>query len=488
MAYNDLREWIEHLERNKRLKRITAEVNWDGEIGAITRLVFAKKGPALLFENIKNYKKTISKKLFVGGLGRVSQIALMLGLPIDSSPQHIVKVTRERFKGKIPPNVVDNGPVKENILYGDEINLFEFPVPKWHPLDGGRYINTYCGVVTKDPETGILNVGTYRGMILEKNRIGVLLIPFQHWGLHYQKYREKGLHMPVAVVTGWDPALVFVAAAPIPTNVCEYDVIGSIREKPVDLIKCETSDLLVPATAEIVIEGTISPDPQDYEPEGPFGEFTGYYGERRERPVIKVNCITYRNDPIYRGTLEGINPSWPNESSAMGSIFLAAIAWNILESQGVSGILDIIPVPITIVKIHKTFQGQPKQVASALWGSSAALDNFKIVIVVDDDVNIRDYREIYVSLAYRVNASEGDILIMKESFGSALDPSTRPEFRDEFNYGCGLWDRILIDATKTFKYTRNSLWGKNVYPPFSTELDSKDLELVKRKWKEYGLE
>jgi 4-hydroxy-3-polyprenylbenzoate decarboxylase len=149
--------------------------------------------------------------------------------------------------------------------------------------------------------------------------------------------------------------------------------------------------------------------------------------------------------------------------------------------------LDLIPAPITIVKIHKTFQGHPKQVASALWGSSAAQYNYKIVIVVDDDVNIRDYREIYTALSYRVNAAEEDIVIMKESFGSALDPSTPFENRDELKYGSGLWDRILIDATKSFKHP-NPLWSGEIYPPSSTELDKKDLELVTKRWKEYGLE
>jgi len=475
------------LEEVKRLKRIKAEVNWQGEIGAIVRLNFAKKGPALLFENIKDHKSTISRQLFVGGLARASQIALMLGLPMDASYEKIVDVVRDRFKKRILPNITENGPVKENILSHDRINLFEFPVPKWHPKDGGRYINTFSAIVTRDPDTGILNVGMYRGMILDRNKIGVLLVPSQHWGLHYQKYQARGMRMPVAVVIGWDPALFFVAATPLPKDVCEYDVAGAVREKAIDLVKCETSDLLVPATAEIVIEGTISPDPNDFEEEGPFGEYTGYYGERLKRPVIKVSCITHRNNPIYRGTLEGINPSWPNESSTIGSVHLAAITWNILESQGVPGILDLIPAPITIVKIHKSFQGQPRQVACALWGSSAAQYNYKFVIVVDDDVNIRDFREVYTSLCYRVNAAEKDIVILEESFGSALDPSIPFEKRNELKYGSGLCDRILIDATKSFKHP-NPLWQGQSYPPSSTELDNDVLQLVRMRWKEYGLE
>jgi len=188
MGYKNLRKWIETLEGANELTRVKAEVDWNGEIGAITRKVFSNRGPALLFENIKDYKNGTCTRLFTGGLATKNRIAMMLDLPTSTRMKDLVEVVRNRFKNPIEPRIVEDGPVKENV-HTSGIDLLKFPVPKWHDLDGGRYINTFCGVVTKDPQTGITNVGLYRGMILNKNKIGVLLVPAQGWGIHYLKYQ-----------------------------------------------------------------------------------------------------------------------------------------------------------------------------------------------------------------------------------------------------------------------------------------------------------
>jgi 4-hydroxy-3-polyprenylbenzoate decarboxylase len=487
MGYKNLREWIKRLESEGELKHIDAEVDWNEEIGAITRKVYSKRGPALLFENIKGHKGTISTKLFTGGLLTIGRVAMMLDLPKETDIKNLIEVVRQRFKNPVEPKQVKDGPIKENIIRGADIDLFQFPVPKWHYLDGGRYINTFCGVVTKDPETGIRNVGLYRGMILDKDEIGVLLVPGQGWGVHYLKYQELKKPMPVAVVYGYDEALVFNAAAPLPRDLDEYKVTGALRQEPVELIKCETVDLDVPAEAEIVVEGYISPDPKDYKMEGPFGEYTGYYGERAKRPVIKVTCITHRNDPIFRGTLEGRDHKNPNEDGAIFVVNLSAIAKNILESQGVPGVLEVRVGPITFVKIKKLFRGHAKQVAAALWGSSAAQYLFKIVIVVEEDTDIWSSMAVEAALAYRVNAAEDDIVFFPGSFGAVLDPSTRVKDRDEIRFGTGKWARILIDATKNWDYEKIPEWGNQVYPPSSVELSKEQEELVNRRWKEYGI-
>jgi len=488
MGYKNLREWMKKLESEGELKHIRSEVDWNEEIGAITRKVYSKRGPALLFENIKDHRTTISTKLFTGGLQTISRIAMMLGLPRETHIKEITEVVRQRFKNPIEPRLVKQGPVKENIIKGKDIDLYQFPVPKWHYLDGGRYINTFCGVVTKDPENGITNVGLYRGMIVDKDEIGVLLVPGQGWGVHYLKYQEMKKPMPVAIVYGYDEALVFNAAASLPRDLDEYKVTGALRQEPMELIKCETVDLEVPAEAEIVVEGYISPDPKDYKMEGPFGEYTGYYGERAERPVIKVSCITHRNDPIFRGTLEGMDHKNPNEDSAMLVVNLSAIAKNILESQGVPGVLEVSAVPITLVKIKKLFRGHAKQVAAALWGSSSAQYLFKIVIVVEEDTDIWSRRAVEAALAYRVNAAEDDIVFFPGSFGAVLDPSTRVKDRDEIRFGTGKWTRILIDATRNWNYEKVPEWGNQVYPPSSVELSKEQEELVNRRWKEYGID
>lgn len=485
MGFKDLREWIKKLESEGELKRITAKVDWDEEIGTITRKVFAEGGPALLFENIKGYENTWCKKLFTGGLASKERMAMMLGLGKGAGWREMIQLTKNRINEPLKPKLVNKGPVKENIIKGKDVDLLQIPVPKWHPLDGGRYIDTFCGVVTRDPDTGVHNIGLYRGMIHDRNKIGVLLVPSMHWGLHYQKYQGKREPMPVAVVYGWDPSMVFMACAPV-QNVCEYDVMGAIRQEPVELIKCETVDILVPASAEIVIEGTISPDPSTYMEEGPFAEYTGYYGEREKRPWIDVKCITHRNDPIFRGTLEGQRPGKPNEDSYMYIVSYAAIGLDILEKQGVPGILDITGGTTTVVQIKKMYRGHAKHVANALWGSAAGQYGYKNIIVVEEDIDIRNWRSLEWALSYRTNAGEGDIVVMPGSFGAVLDPATRIEDRKEMKYGTGKWNRLLIDATRNWDYPKVEQWGGNIYPPLATMVSSKYEDLVDKKWKEYG--
>lgn len=486
MGISSMRAFMEKLEQEGELKRITTEVDWDLEIGAIARKVHSSKGSALLFENIKDHKDTICTSLFTGGLATKDRIAMMMGLPREISHRDLSEEVRKRWNEPIPPALVDSGPVKQNIITGDKIDLYQFPVPKWHHLDGGRYINTFCAIITKDPETEIRNVGLYRGMILNKDEIGVLLVPGQGWGVHFIKYREMGKSMPVAVAIGCDESLVFCACASPPRDVDEIGLNGALLREPTELVKCETIDLEVPANAEIVIEGLIDPNPETYKVEGPFGEYTGYYGEAAKRPVIKVKCITHRDKPIFRGTLEGMDHKNPNEDSSMMVISLSAVTKEILESQGIPGIIEVSAVPITLVRIKKMYRGHAKQIASALWGASAGQYLYKFVIVVEEDTDIWNRRSVEAALAYRVNAAEDDVVVMPGSFGAVLDPSTRFTDRDELTYGTGKWARILIDATRNWNYPKNPQWGGEVYPPRSVDLSQEQESLVKKRWKEYG--
>ena len=233
--------------------------------------------------------------------------------------------------------------MKDVIVRGDAIDQNEFPVPKWHHLEGGRYIHTFSGIVTRDPDTRVMNVGIYRGMIGRKDTTPMLLIKGgQHWGHHFQKYADRGEPMPVACVIGWDPIMPFLAGSPIPTGVCEWDVMGAYRGEPAELVRCETVDLEVPASAEIVIEGFISDDPATWEKEGPFGEYTGHLSDvPTPRPTMKVTCITHRREPIFRGCLEGTLPGSYSENSVMSGVQRAGIAWNILKGAGIPGVRDV---------------------------------------------------------------------------------------------------------------------------------------------------
>ena len=492
-GFMDMRQWIALLEKENELRRVRAEVDWDREIGAVSRRALEKKGPALLFETIRGYRDGRCRQVLTNALGDRRRLALALGFPKDVGNAELVQYVMKKNRETIPPRVVTTGPVKEVIVRGDAVDQTEFPVPKWNFREGGRYIHTFSGIVTRDPDTRVMNVGIYRGMIGRKNTTPFLLIKGgQHWGAHFVKYAARRQPMPVACVIGWDPIMPFLAGSPIPTGVCEWDVMGAYRGEPAELVPCETVDLEVPAGAEIVLEGTISDDPATYESEGPFGEFTGYVSDvPQPRPTMKVTCITHRRDPIFRGCLEGTLPGSYSENSVMSSVQRAAIAWNILTGAGIPGIRDVYVHPITngvnvCVKITKHYQGQPKQIAAALWGNSAAQYRYKHVWVVEDDIDIASYEQIDWAVAHRVNAGEDGIVIFPGIFGSPIDPSTPLEDRNVAQLGTGLWNRVLIDATRNWKFEKRAEWGGERFPP-TVRPAPEDEARVRERWEEYGL-
>ncbi len=497
VAFGDLRGWIKALEGAGELRRVAGEVDWNVELGTILRLAQgAGTGPAVLFENIKGYNTPASRcrSVFGGGLASHRRIAMMLGLPPDTHPRELVKIGRSILTGSIPPKIVPTGPVKENVITGKDINLADFPAPHWNRLDGGRYLLTYGGVVTKDPETGVMNVGIYRGMIAERDRIPILMWRAQHIGHHVTAWQQGGKpEMPIAVAIGWEPTLGFCGGAPVPKGTCEYDVMGAIRGEPVELVKCETVDLCVPASAEIVIEGYLGIDPATYLMEGPFAEFTGYVaGDKSPKPAIRVTAITHRNDPILRGSIEGALPGSYSENAVCSSIMRAATAWNVLDRAGVPGITDVWCPPVhaginLLISLKQSYRGQAKQAANAIWGSSAAHVRYKHITVVDDDIDIHDYAAVDWAVAYRVNAGEDDIVIMPSTFGLGLDPSTRRRDRNPTLFGTGKWNRVLIDATMNLDYDPDPDLGGARFPPLVWPAQT-DIDAAYARFDELGLE
>jgi UbiD family decarboxylase len=496
VAYGDMRGWIKALDVAGELQRIDAEVDWNIELGTVARLAQgAADGPALLFSNIRDYGANARcRQVMTGTLASYRRLSMLMGLPPDTHPRELVKLGRTVLTEGIAPKIVKTGPVKENVVKGDDVDLNEFPVPQWNRIDGGRYILTYGGVVSKDPDTGVMNVGVYRGMVAGKNLIPILMWRAQHIGHHVTAWQEAGhKEMPIAVAIGWEPSLDFVGGSPVPKNMCEYDVIGAIRGAPVELVKCETVDLHVPATAEIVIEGYLGIDPDTYTMEGPFAEFTGYVaGDRSPKPTIRVTCITHRKDPILRGTIEGSMPGSYSENGVCSSVMRAAAAWNVLDRAGVPGVTDVWCPPVqaginVLVQIKQSYRNQAKQVANALWGSSAAHVRYKHVTVVDDDIDIHDYAAVDWAIAFRVNAGEDDIVIMPSTFGAGLDPSTRRRDRNVMQFGTGKWNRVLIDATINLDYDPDPDLGGARFPP-TVRPAPEDIAAAKARWSEFGLD
>ena len=489
MAYQDLREWANKLETEGELARVKAKVDWDLEVGGIVQETFDNEGPALLFENIKDHENTLGKKLFVGSLATYPRIALMMGLPKDTRPEELIKVYMERVKNPIKPVLVESGPVKENVIRGDKVDLFQFPAPKWQNRDGGRCIGTCDGVVTKDPETGWVNIGLYRRIILDNNHTGITIIPGQHIWMHWRKYRKLGKKtMPVAMINGWDPVLPMISCSLQPPRVCEYDIMGALRQEPVELVKCETIDLEVPATAEIVIEGDISLDFDSFRMEGPFGEFQGYYGSlASKKPVVTWNCVTCRNDPVLQGTLEGVPI---NEDHRMESINISALVWQYLNER-MPGVIGVNVHPSTgwtnvFVQIDNSHMGQVQQVASGIWSMSLASSVGKNVIVVDEDIDIFDLNKIAWAFATRVYPPR-DIIQFP---GPVLvtDPSIHPKDRvglkgETANMGV----RLLIDATKYLGNPRSEILFGERFAPVARP-DNETMRVVRDRWKAYGID
>lgn len=483
MAYQDLREWIEKLESEGELAKVTKEVDWNLEIGAIARENMDRGGPALLFENIKDHKDAICKRLITCSLSTHSRVAMMLGLPKDTPYKDIIQVWRKRTKERVKPVIIDSGPCKENIIKGDDVDLFQFPAPHWQKLDGGRYIGTFHGVVTKDPDTGWLNVGMYRQMIHDKKTTTMSVAQGQHIWFHWRKYRPRGKNMPLAVAIGWDQALPAVAASPVPTGVDEYDIMGSLRQSPVELVKCETADLYVPASSEIVLEGEVITDTSQFITCGPFGEFTGHYGPASLRPRFTVKCITFRDDPILQGTLEGMPII---EDHTLCSVSHSAVIWDLLEER-MTGITGVNSDPSTayanlIVQIDNSYYGQVHQVAANVWSSHLSNMMCKNIIVCDQDVDIYDLNRVFWALGYRVNPSKD--IIQFPGWISPLDPVVHP--KDRIGPGVNKGIRLLIDATKPIENPRaEEYWGEKfavvAYP------DDETMDTVRKKWAEYGI-
>jgi 4-hydroxy-3-polyprenylbenzoate decarboxylase len=494
MADRSLREWIAAIERMGQLKKIKAEVDWNLELSTITRRVVNQAGPALLFENVKGYQNTVCQRVFTNGLGSRERTAVALGLSSEASYREIVKVIKERLGKQVAPVIVAAGPVKQNVIRGKDVNLYEFPVPKYNHLDGGRYINTYAGSVTMDPDTKIMNIGMYRGMIGDNEKsIAVLMHRTRHWGRHFTQYERLGKEMPVAVFYGWDPVHIMCAASPlVHPGYSEYEIMGSLREEPVELVKCETSDLYVPASAEIVIEGRMSPDPKTFQLEGPFGEYTGFHGgERRPKPVIRVECITHRDDPIYRAFAEGNSPGQRAELQYWAPPMSSAVIWRSLEQAGVPNITGVWGSAITSlmnlrIQIDKLYRGHAKQVAAAVWGLGSQ-NKGKNLIVVDKDIDIFDDEAIEWAMAWRTNAEMGDIQFFRGTIGESLDPSTPFDQRDPMKYGAGKSTRVFIDATVNWDLEPQEQYGGRREPPLCTDTLPEITDLVSRRWKEYGI-
>jgi 4-hydroxy-3-polyprenylbenzoate decarboxylase len=450
------------------LHRIKAEVDWDLELSHIAKLNEERRGPALLFENVKGYASPV----LTSACTTTERLALIMGMDRKSTLVDIMREWVNKGGNKIPPKWVESGPCKENVMKGNEVDLTKFPAPKFYPLDGGRYFGTAHFVITKDPDTGWVNLGTYRLQLLEKSTLGTQFIKGKHADIMLKKYAERKEPMPVAAVVGCDPLLFLMGAARLSAFESEYDLAGSIRGEPIEVVKGETVDLPIPATAEIVVEGEV--DPEDFKPEGPFGEYTGYYSGVGANPrnYIKVNCITFRNNPIFWSTTVGRAVTDTHMTMALT---YGATLWQQLVAMRIPGLKAVYCPPegsgrfLAIISVKQMYPGHSIQVGTAAISTEMGAYGLKTVIVVDEDIDPWDLPRVLYALSFRFQPNRSQVI--KRGRSTPLDPSLPLDAR----YITG---RLLIDATIPYD------WDDK---PLPIELDPDVVKKVEARWSELGL-
>ncbi len=429
-VFNDLRDYIDGVKKLGQFKLIEG-ADWDLEIGAITELQSQiPDSPLLLFDNIKGYKS--GYRVVSNVLNTYNRLALAFGLPLEARGMELVKAWRERMKEEfkpIPPVEVSTGPVKENILTDENIDLFKFPTPKWHEHDGGRYIGTGNMVLIRDPDEGWINLGCYRVQVHDKSIATIHIVPRRQGALIRKKYWDKGLNAPMAVVCGQDPLLWTVCTLPVPWGVSEYDYAGWLRGKPVEVVKGEVTDLPIPATAEIVLEGEMVPPGGETRIEGPMGEWAGYFaGHATPEPIFQVKAILHRHEPILMGAPVNIGPFDLYNGSPM---MMSATIWDMLDKQvpGIKGVWvsnEARSGLMTIVSVKQMYPGHAKRAGMAASEASDRVNRF--VIVVDDDIDPSNIGDVLWAIGTRCDPASA-IDIISGCWSLASDPLMSPERR-----------------------------------------------------------
>lgn len=421
------------------------------EIGAASQLNYRRKHPrALLFDDIPGYAK--GQRVLTSSLSNPSLMGMSLGLGSGLNDADIVQALRGRpgawreQAAQWPAREVSDGPVFENVLAKPDINFLRFPSPLWHEQDGGRYVGTGCAVVTTDPETGTPNVGAYRIQVQDDGAaVSINMEAGKHGFQHVRKWFDRDGRAPVAVSLGHHPVFLMVAGTEVPLGICEFDYAGAILGERVPVVRCPDTGLPVPAESELAFEGWLYPDRT--RPEGPFGEWTGYYsGGEREVLTAEVTGFFHRDDPINLGAPPG-KP--PHDYSYMRAVLKSAMATDALVAAGLPGVSGVWLHEVgggrslIAVAIEQRYAGHSRQAGYLAAQHPVTAYMNRLVITVDSDINPRDLGEVMWAVSTRCDP-ERDVDIMRYSWGSRADPLREP--------GSPLYiSRLLIDACRPFE-------------------------------------
>ena len=488
MKYTDLRDFIAYLEKNGELKRISVEVDPVLEITEICDRVLRAGGPALLFENPKGSDIPVLANLFgtphrvALGMGEESVEALrkvgqLLAYLKEPEPPKGMKDAWQKmpiFKQvlNMAPKVVKSAPCQQQVIEGDDIDLNQYPIQLCWPEDVAPLI-TWGLVVTQGPHKPRQNMGIYRQQVIAKNRVIMRWLSHRGGALDFKEWQAEhpGEPFPVSVVLGCDPATILAAVTPIPDSLSEYAFAGLLRGSKTELVKCVSNDLQVPARSEIVLEGLIYPD--DMADEGPYGDHTGYYNEKDRFPVLTVERITQRKNPIYHSTYTGRPPDEP----AILGVALNEVFVPILQKQ-FPEIVDFYLPPegcsyrMAVVSMKKQYPGHAKRVMMGIWSFLRQFMYTKFVIVVDDDINVRDWNDVIWAITTRMDPARDTTLI----------ENTPIDYLDFASPVSGLGSKMGMDATNKLPGETDREWGRPI------ERDPAVVEKIDEIWDSLGLD
>jgi 4-hydroxy-3-polyprenylbenzoate decarboxylase len=477
----DLRQWLDRAEDIGELVRVSVAVDPAEEMSAVAYLLAKRQpSPALLFEKARGFEHNpLGVRLLWNILGpSLKRTALSLEEPADTPTVELIRRVKEKFKTRIPPKEVprSEAPVYEHTLTGSDIDLTLLPIPRHWPLDGGRYAGTADAVITRDPDNGYLNVGTYRMMVQGKQQAGLYLSPGKDALLHITRSWQKGQPIQVAAAWGIDPLFMLVGSQKFPKDISEYEYAGGVKGEPIPVVRGTTTDLLLPANAELVVEGVIPPD--SVKPEGPFGEFTGYYGRPEGRaPLVEITALHYRSNPILTNALMADYPSC--EQSGFFAVLRAARIWDDLEKLGVPSIKGVYSHPaaaggfgMTVVSLEQRYPGHAAQVLALAAQVPGGAYFTKWIIAVDEDVDPTDMDQVIWAMATRCNPGD-NIELLRNTWSTTLDPAQNPPEKRVFG------SKALINACKDYRhlktFSRRTTLRKSVY------------DRVSARWSELGL-
>ncbi|MGA3127312.1 MAG: UbiD family decarboxylase [Candidatus Korobacteraceae bacterium] len=469
MGFKDLREFIDTAASCGDVKQVDG-ADWDLELGAITEVAASTPScPLLLFDNIKGYKP--GYRVATNLLHTERRLALALG---ESPELRGVKLLR-KWKDAMananqgpPAKEVQDGPVQENLVKGDDVDILKFPSVRWHELDGGRYMAGSVTIV-KDPDSGWVNLGIYRHQIQDERTMSVAMEPGKHGLLIAQKYWDKGLSCPIAVSLGHTPVLFLAATLFAPWGKSEYEVAGFLNGSPIEVLPGPLTGLMIPATSEVVFEGDLLPVDVENREEGPFGEATGYYASPvRREPVMKVQSIIHRNNPI----IQGAPPMRPLPGLWHFPLNYRAISlWNDLERCGIPEIRGVWQhgYGMMAISLAQKYAGHAKQAALIAAGSRGA-NIIRFIVTVDEDIDPYNVYEVMWAIGTRCDP-ERDIEVIRDGWSAPIDPLVTVDQRSRVDMTTA---KVLINACRP-------IYRRTDFPPtvaVSPELKEK----IMAKW------